>query len=69
MRGTGQGGLERRGGEARGVAPGLRQLARSLYPDVGVLMDFSQVQHVVQGQHSRRSLGKVHCWVDMVLEE
>lgn len=32
-------------------------------------MDFSQVQHVVQGQHSRRSLRKVHCWVDMVLEE
>lgn len=35
-------------------------------PDVGVLMDFGQVQHVVQGQHSRRGLGKVHCWVDMV---
>lgn len=52
--------------EARDVA-GLSQLAPSLYPDVGVLMDFSQVQHVVQGQHSRRSLGKVHRWVDVVL--
>lgn len=29
--------------EARSVASGLRRLARSLYPDVGVLMDFSQV--------------------------
>lgn len=49
------------------MAAGLSQLAPSLYPDVGVLMDFGQVQHVVQGQHSRRGLGKVHCWVDMVL--
>lgn len=55
--------------EARDVAPGPRKLAPSLYPDVGVLMDFSQVQHVVQGQHSGRSLGEVQCWVDMVLGE
>lgn len=52
--------------EARGVA-GLSQLAPSPYPDVGVLMHFSQVQHVVQGQHSRRGLGEVHRWVDVVL--
>lgn len=32
-------------------------------------MDFSQVQHVVQSQHSRRSLGEVQGWVDMVLEK
>lgn len=40
-----------------------------LYPNVGVLVDFSQVQHVVQGQHSRRSLGEVQGWVDVVLEK
>ena len=51
------------------MAPGLRKQAPSPYPDVGVLMDFGQVQHVVQGQHSRRSLREVHCRVDMVLEE
>ena len=39
----------------------------SLYPDVGVLVDFRQVQHVVQGQHPRRSLGEVHRGVDVVL--
>lgn len=40
-----------------------------LYPNVGVLVNFSQVQHVVQSQHSRRSLGEVQGWVDMVLEK
>lgn len=39
------------------------------YPDVSVLVDFGQVQHVVQGQHSRRSLGEVQGWVDMILEK
>lgn len=39
----------------------------SLYPDVGVLVEFRQVQHVVQGQHPRRSLGEVHRRVDVVL--
>lgn len=60
----------REGGEG-GQRCGTRaeKAGPSLYPDVGVLMDFSQVQHVVQGQHSRRSLRKVHCWVDMVLQE
>lgn len=55
------------GREASDEASTQRRLFPSLYPDVSVLMDFRQVQHVVQGQHSRRSLGKVHCWVDMVL--
>lgn len=49
-------------------APGVRGCP-GLYPDVGVLVDFGQVQHVVKGQHSRRRLGEVQGWVDMVLEK
>lgn len=37
------------------------------YPDICVLVDLGQVQHVVQCQHPRRSLGEVHGWVHMVL--
>lgn len=56
-----------RGGR-QGWTSGMRGCP-GLYPDVGVLVDFGQVQHVVQGQHSRRSLGEVQGWVDMVLEK
>lgn len=56
-----------RGGRQKWT-PGVRGCP-GLYPDVGVLVDFGQVQHVVQGQHSRRSLGEVQGWVDMVLEK
>ena len=36
-------------------------------PDVCVLVNFGQVQHVVQSQHPWRSLGEIHGWVHMVL--
>ena len=36
-------------------------------PDVCVLVNFGQVQHVVQSQHPWRSLGEIHRWVHMVL--
>lgn len=36
-------------------------------PDVGVLVNLGQVQHVVHGQHPRRSLGEVHGRVHVVL--
>lgn len=37
------------------------------YPDIGVLMKFGQVKHVVQCQHPRRSLCKIHGWIDVIL--
>jgi len=36
-------------------------------PDVGVLVQLGQVQHVVQGQHARGGLGEVHGRVHVVL--
>lgn len=36
-------------------------------PDVCVLVNLGQVQHVVHSQHPRRRLGEVHGRVDMVL--
>lgn len=39
------------------------------HPDVGVLVELGQVEHVVQGQHARGSLGEVHGWVYMVLKK
>lgn len=36
-------------------------------PDVRVLVNLCEVQHVVQSQHPRRSLGEVHGRVHMVL--
>ena len=61
----------RRGGEGgrgeAGEGASVGAAGPSLYPDVGVLVDFRQVQHVVQGQHPRRSLGEVHRGVDVVL--
>lgn len=37
------------------------------YPDIGVLMKFGQVKHVVQCQHPRGSLCKIHGWIDVIL--
>lgn len=37
------------------------------YPDIGVLMKFGQVEHVVQCQHPWRSLSKIHGWIDVIL--
>lgn len=37
------------------------------HPDICVLVNLSQVQHVVHGQHPRRSLGEVHGRVHVVL--
>lgn len=37
------------------------------HPDICVLVNLSQVQHVVYGQHPRRSLGEVHGRVHVVL--
>jgi hypothetical protein len=37
------------------------------YPDVGVLVVLSKVQHVVQSKHPGRGLSEVHGWVDMIL--
>lgn len=63
-----------RGGEGVREGEGRQATGRpwgaagpSLYPDVGVLVEFRQVQHVVQGQHPGRSLGEVHRGVDVVL--
>ena len=36
-------------------------------PDVGVLVQLGEVQHVVQGQHARGGLGEVHGRVHVVL--
>lgn len=36
-------------------------------PDVGVLVNLGQIQHVIQSQHPRRSLGEVHGRVHMIL--
>ena len=36
-------------------------------PDVRVLVNLGQVQHVVQSQHSWRGLGEVHGRIHMVL--
>lgn len=39
----------------------------STYPDIGILMKFSQVEHIVQCQHPWRSLSKIHGWIDVIL--
>lgn len=36
-------------------------------PDIRVLVNLGQVQHVVQSQHPRRSLGEIHGRVHMIL--
>lgn len=36
-------------------------------PDVRVLVNLGQIEHVVQSQHPWGSLGEVHGWVYMVL--
>lgn len=36
-------------------------------PDIRVLVNLGQVQHVVHSQHPRRRLGEVHGRVDVVL--
>lgn len=36
-------------------------------PDICVLVNLGQVQHVVHSQHTRRRLGEVHGRVDVVL--
>lgn len=41
--------------------------AKETNPDVCVLVNLGEVQHVVQSQHPRWSLGEVHGWVHMVL--
>lgn len=43
------------------------RLRQKTNPDVCVLVNLGEVQHVVQSQHPRRSLGEVHGWVHMVL--
>lgn len=37
------------------------------YPNIGVLMKFGQVEHVVQCKHPWRSLSKIHGWIDVIL--
>lgn len=41
---------------------------RGSHPDVGVLVQLGQVEHVIQGQHPRGGLGEVHGGIYMVLQ-
>lgn len=42
---------------------------RKPYPNISILVMFSKVQHVVEGQHSRRGLCEIHRWVYMILQK
>lgn len=46
----------------------LSEKSQHTYPNVGILMVLSEIQHVVQSQHARRGLCEVHGGIDMILE-